>query len=299
MQAFAPIRSSWLPAALAIVLAACGSSEPPPEAGARVAAVGAAEAEPEPELGAEPADGAEASASAPVLEQALAYGEGKNSNLEGFLAMPGDAAEPLPAVIVIHDWWGLNGEIKSIARRLAGEGYVVLAVDLFGGATADTTERAQALMAESFEDSDAVRRNLHQAYDYLEKYALAPRIGAIGWSFGGGWALQTALMYPHDLDAMVMYYGPVETDSRVLETLNTPMLGFFGAEDASIPIQRVQDFRGKLIAEGKQAEILIVPQAGHAFASPSSGTYDEGAAADAWNDTLAFFERNLKVDSGR
>ncbi len=75
---------------------------------------------------------------APLLEQEVAYGEAQKRNLVGFLAMPRDAAEPLPGIIVIHEWWGLNDEIKAMTRRLAGEGYVALAVDLYGGATATT-----------------------------------------------------------------------------------------------------------------------------------------------------------------
>src|SRR5690606_37348723 len=121
--------------------------------------------------------------------------EGARSNLVGFLAMPADAAEPLPGVIVIHEWWGLNDNIKAMTRRLAGEGYVALAVDLYGGATAATPEQAQSLMAAMLADPDAARHNLQQAYDYLDKYAFAPRIASIGWCLGGGWSLQTALLY--------------------------------------------------------------------------------------------------------
>ncbi len=100
--------------------------------------------------------------------------------------MPRDAAEPLPGIIVIHEWWGLNDNIKAMTRRLAGEGYVVLAVDLYGGATAETPEAAQALMTALLAEPEAARRNLRQAYDYLEKYALAPRIASLGWCLGRG-----------------------------------------------------------------------------------------------------------------
>jgi carboxymethylenebutenolidase len=231
----------------------------------------------------------------PVLEQELAYGEGQRSNLVGFLAMPGDAAEPLPGVIVIHEWWGLNEDIKAMTRRLAAEGYVALAVDLYGGATATTPERAQELMAALLAEPDAARRNLSQAYDYLEKYALAPRVASIGWDLGGGLSLQTALQFPDTLDAMVMYYGQVDTNRLRLATLEMPVLGFFGGEDASIPVRDVQDFRTTLFELRKNAEILIMPGAGHAFANPSGGTYNEKAAAEAWTKTLDFLEHNLKL----
>jgi carboxymethylenebutenolidase len=230
----------------------------------------------------------------PVLEQELAYGEAQARNLVGFLAMPGDAIEPLPGIVVIHEWWGLNDNIKAMTRRLAGEGYIALAVDLYGGANAATPEQAQVLMAGLLADPDAARENLRQAYEYLEKYALAPRSGSIGWCLGGGWSLQTALLYPSDLDAMVMYYGQIVTDSNQLATLNVPLLGLFGALDESIPVRDVQNFRSTLTSLGKNAEVLIFSGADHAFANPSGGNYNAVAATQAWDKTLEFLSVNLK-----
>lgn len=274
-------------------LSGCGAPEEPPAPPADPVAATAAEhvhdaPAPTPAALAEPA--------AAVLEQELAYGESAKNNLVGFLAMPEDAAEPLPGIIVIHEWWGLNDNIKAMTRRLAGEGYVALAVDLYGGVTAETPEAAQGLMSALVENPDAARNNLRQAYDYLEKYALAPRIASIGWCLGGGWSLQTALLYPDSLDAMVMYYGQIEKDRKRLATLEVPVLGFFGGEDASIPVRDVQEFRATLAELGKTAEVLIVPRVGHAFANPSGGNYNEQAANEAWAATLAFLERHLKLD---
>ena len=139
------------------------------------------------------------------------------------------------------------------------------------------------------------RRNLQQAYSYLEKYALAPRIATIGWDLGGGWSLQTALEYPGALDAAVMYYGQILTERDRLAPLNVPLLGFFGAEDRSIPVRSVQEFRATLADLGKTAEVLIMPRAGHGFAIPNSAGYNVKAANEAWETTLAFLERNLKL----
>jgi carboxymethylenebutenolidase len=166
---------------------------------------------------------------------------------------------------------------------------------LYGGVTAETPEAAQALMAKLLAEPDTARRNLGQAYDYLEKYAFAPRIASIGWCLGGGWSLQTALLYPDALDAMVMYYGQVITEPERLAPLNVPLLGFFGAEDESIPVREVQQFRSVLADLGKNAEVLIVPRADHAFANPSGGNYNAQAADDAWIKSLAFLERHLKL----
>ncbi len=231
----------------------------------------------------------------PILEHQLAYGEGARTNLVGYLAMPQDAAEPLPGIIVIHEWWGLNDNIKAMTRRLAGEGYVALAVDLYGGKTAETPAAAEKLMTEVLDAPDLARNNLHQAYDYLEKYAFAPRVASIGWCLGGGWSLQTALLYPDALDAMVMYYGQIVTDPDRLAPLNVPVLGFFGAADESIPVRDVQRFRSTLMELRKSAQVLIVPRVGHAFANPSGGSYDEQAASEAWATTVAFLEQHLKA----
>jgi carboxymethylenebutenolidase len=278
--------------AVGLGLAGCESAdEPAPSPAPPVAPT--APVAPEPAAVAPPA--AEAAPALPVLEQELAYGEGQRNNLVGYLAMPGDAAEPLPGVIVIHERWGLNDDIKAITRRLAAEGYVVLAVDLYGGVTAETAETAQELMSALFAEPDAVRRNLQQAYDYLEKYALAPRVASIGWSLGGGWSLQAALLLPDTLDAMVMYYGQLSTDRAKLATLNMPLLGFFGGEDASIPVRDVVSFRTTLLELGKNAEILIVPGVEHGFASSSDANYDAQAAAEAWSMTLEFLSHNLKL----
>jgi carboxymethylenebutenolidase len=273
-------------------LAGCGGSGETESAAPTAAATAAPApvAEAAPETPSEPAV-------RPLLEQELAYGEGRTSNLEGFLAMPGDAAEPLPGVIVIHESRGLTADAKAAARRLAREGYVALAVDLYGGRTADTAEGAQALMSELFGDPDAARGNLRQAYDYLDKYAFAPRIAAVGFDLGAGWALQTALAMPEDLDAVVMYYGQVTTNREDLAALKTPLLGFFGAADASVPVRQVQEFRSLLMELGKNAEVLIVSGADHGFASPSARGYDEQQAEEAWGATLAFLQRQLKLST--
>ena len=192
---------------------------------------------------------------------------------------------------------GLPQSGNRLTRRLAGEGYVVLAVDLYGGKTATTPPAAQALMAALLAEPEAINRNLQQAYAYLEKYALAPRIASIGWCLGGGYSLQMALLYPDALDAMVMYYGQPVTDPQRLATIEAPILGFFGGLDSSIPVRQVQDFRSALQELGKNAEVLIYPRADHAFANPSGGNYNEEAATESWQTTLAFLTRHLKLST--
>jgi carboxymethylenebutenolidase len=230
----------------------------------------------------------------PVLEQELAYGEFDNRNLQGFLAMPADVAEPQPGILVIHERWGLNENMRTVARRLAAEGYIALAVDLYGGATATTPEQAEALMRTASAEPARILGNLQQGYDYLERYALSPSIGTVGWCFGGGWALQAALQLPPGLDAAVMYYGPVVTDSELLRSLQVPLLGLFGALDTRVPVRDAQLFRNRLNELGKDADIFIYSDADQAFADPSGGNYAPAAAEDAWRRTTEFLAARLR-----
>ena len=277
------------------MLGACGSSEEP--AAPVAAAPAPPPAEHQHDAPAAPPAGS-APPAVPLLEQTLAYGEAARSNLVGYLAMPQNAAEPLPGIIVIHERWGLNDDTKAVTRRLASEGYVALAVDLYAGKTAATPDDAEGLMNDVYGDPDAARRNLQQAYDYLEKYAFAPRIATIGWDFGSEWSLQTALQYPGALDAAVLYYGRGPfTDRDRLSPLNVPLLGFYAGDDRSIPVRQVQEFRAKLLELGKNAEVLIVLHVDHGFANPSSATYNEKAANETWATTLEFLERHLKLDT--
>lgn len=292
------MRKISLALAAATALTACGGPSAPEPQTAIPAAVRATAAEhahdaPEPSPLVQPEP------RTPVLSREVAYGEAERSNLEGYLAMPADAAEPLPGLIVIHEWWGLNDNIKAMTRRLAGEGYVALAVDLYGGGVAAAPEDAQALMAAVVNDPDKARANLTQAYEYLEKYAFAPRIASIGWCLGGGWSLETARLFPDQLDAMVMYYGQFVNDADVLRPLQMPVLGLFGGQDESIPTTDVIAFRAKLNELGKSAKILIYPDADHAFANPSGGNYNAKAADEAWQETVTFLAANLKVAASR
>ena len=282
--------------AAAAVAAGCDGSDPAASAVPIAVPVAAAATTAAPEAAAESNQPqlAEVVPRVPLIEQDIAYGESVTRNLVGFLAMPADAAEPLPGIIVIHDDFGLTDDIKGITRQLAARGYAVLAVDLFGGVTAETPEQAQPLLKALITEPDAARTNLKLAYNYLEKYALAPKIASIGWSLGGGWSLQTALMLPDQLDAVVIYYGQIVNRESTLDTLKMPILGFFGALDESIGVRDVQYFRSTLSSLGKPAEIVIYSSAHQGFANPRSPNYDEQAASESWQKTIAFLDQSLK-----
>ena len=148
----------------------------------------------------------------PVTGAEVVYATVGGKEVHGYLSRPAAAKGPLPGIIVVHEWWGLNDNIRRMTDRLAGEGYEALAVNLYDAPAAKTPEEAKKLMLVAMADKDAVKDNLRQAYAYLHDHEHATAMGVLGWCFGGGWALQTALLFPDKLDAMVMYYGQPVTD---------------------------------------------------------------------------------------
>ena len=229
----------------------------------------------------------------PVDAQEVIYGEVGGKPVHGYLAKPKTARGPLPGLIVIQEWWGLNDNIRAMTRRLAGEGYQTLAVDLYGGEKADTPDAAMKLMNAVMQNRPAAEENLKHAAAYLERQGVT-KLGVIGWCFGGGWSLATALLMPDKIKATVIYYGHLETDPAKLAALKSPITGFFGAEDKSIPVATVKEFESAMRKLGKPVEIKIYDGAGHAFANPSGGNYRPAAAKDAWERTAAFLAKYLK-----
>lgn len=228
----------------------------------------------------------------PVTAEEVTYGEAGGKPVRGYLARPKDATGPLPGLIVIHEWWGLNDNVRAMTRRLAGEGYQALAVDLFGGSVADNPDAAMKQVNAVMQNREPAGDNLKDAYAFLEGKG-AKKIGVIGWCFGGGWALGTAMLLPGKIDATVIYYGRVETDKEKLAPIKSPILGLFGGKDKGIPVEGVRAFEKALKELGKPAEIHIYENADHAFANASGGNYNPEAAKDSWAKTAAFLKKNL------
>lgn len=232
-----------------------------------------------------------------VADARMAYAEVKDELSYGHFVFPEGMVEPYPAIIVIHEWWGLNDGVRAMADQLAGLGYIVLAIDLYGGQTASTPAEARDLMVGVVENPDRATENIRQAYKFLEEVAGAPRIASLGWCFGGGWSLNTALLFPDELDAAVIYYGQVTDNTSKLLPLGVPILGHFAAEDTGIPLESVQGFEQALSKLGKNYDIEIYPGVGHAFANPTGDNYDADAADQAWERTVAFLDRYLSVNN--
>jgi carboxymethylenebutenolidase len=201
---------------------------------------------------------------------------------------------PFPALIVIHEWWGLDDWVKEQASKFADAGYMALAIDLYRGKSTANSEEAHELMRGVPEDR--ARRDLRAAFDYLKsrKDVKPDRIGSMGWCMGGGYSVDVALEEP-TLAADVIHYGHLATDPENLKKINAPVLGIFGAQDKGIPPEDVKKFEQAMKQQGKQIEIKIYPDAGHAFENPANkDRYCPEDAADAWKRTLAFLDSNLK-----
>jgi carboxymethylenebutenolidase len=227
-------------------------------------------------------------------------------NVSGYLVFPENNSTTdsstdhtkLPAVVMIHEWWGLNDNIKNMADELAKEGYVVLAVDLYNGQVATSPDQAMKLVNLARENQNESLSNLKAAVSYLKTLdnVNASKIAAFGWCFGGGQALQLALNSNIDspLAATILYYGNLVTDQEQLSKITGPVLGIFGGQDQSIPTTDVQKFEDALNANNITNEIYVYEGVGHAFANPTGASFAPDELKDAWHKTLEFLNKNLK-----
>jgi len=227
----------------------------------------------------------------------VSYKSGSET-VQGILYAP-DGKGPFPGIIVIHEWWGLNDWVKEQASKLADQGYVALAIDLYRGKVATTPNEAHEFMGGVPQDRAA--RDLQAAFAYLQSQpnVKKDRIGAIGWCMGGGYALHMALDQPKLAADIVNYgvadYASLAKDQSALKKINAPILGLFGQQDRGIPADEVKNFAEQLDKLGKKVDITIYPDAGHAFENPNNKDgYRPKDAADAWKKIVSFFAANLK-----
>ena len=216
-----------------------------------------------------------------------------DSRGQGILYLP-NGAGPHPALIVIHEWWGLNDWIKQEAAGFASKGYVALAVDLYRGQVADTPELAHELSRGLPQDQGV--RDLTSALAWLSarKDVDAKRIGAVGWCMGGGYAIQLAVAAPA-LKAVAVNYGALPTDRSALQQIHAAVLGNFGGQDHGITPDSVHAFEAAMQSLDKPVDAKIYPDAGHAFENPNNTTgYRPVDAADALRRVDHFFAETLR-----
>lgn len=232
------------------------------------------------------ADPALARAAAAGLETVTVKTAGGH-DVSAALAMP--AKTPAPAVLMVHEWWGLNDQIKAVAADFAAQGYVALAIDLFDGKVATTPDQAKAQISalDPARGTDIATSWVR----YLRGHkAVDGKIGTIGWCFGGGWSLNTSIATP--VEATVIYYGRVDKTAAELKTLKGPVLGHFGTLDRFINKPMVDGFQAAMAEAGKRLTVHWY-EANHAFANPTGASYDAADAKLAWERTTKFFREQL------
>jgi carboxymethylenebutenolidase len=213
--------------------------------------------------------------------------------IDGFLALP-DTPGRHPAIVVIHEWWGLNDWIKTQTEKLAADGYVALAVDLYRGKTTTEPQTAQELMSGT--PQDRALRDLEAGFDFL---AARPdvnkaKIASFGWCMGGGYSFQLAVHEPR-LAACVVNYGAPPSDPAAIARIKAPILGNFGGDDMGIKPASVRAFEEAAKSAGKSVDIKIYDGAPHAFENENNKDgYRPQSAADAWSRSTSFLDKTLK-----
>ena len=216
---------------------------------------------------------------------------GSGRTVSAALALP--AAQKAPALVLIHEWWGLNDQIKAVAADYAKAGYVALAIDLYDGKVGKTPGEAQALMRATMKDPKAGFETCGAWIDWLKTHPRSTgKAGTVGWCFGGAWSLNASIARP--VDATVIYYGHVLRSVDQLQEAERPGDGAF-RETGSL--HRRKDGQHLREDDGRRRQDASLQvfwyDADHAFANPSGGRFDEAASKLAWSRTAEFFKKNL------
>lgn len=267
-------RASLLVPALFLVACTNGATDPSPSTGTGAVLTGS---DTVPTI---------SSSSAPdiaIKTETVDYGP-----TDGYLAMPDDKAKH-PAIILIHEWWGLNDNIRWYAEQFAKQGYVALAVNLYEQPATEDRTKAGEMAAAVRANLEPAFANLNDAVAYLKTRpeVQTDNLASVGWCFGGGWSYQMA---KNDLGvkASVMYYGQFAPEDD-LEMMKAHIMGHFGENDTGIPVDDVKAFRAKLETKSGENQIFIYENVGHGFAKE----LNTPSAQQAWDRTLEFLDEQL------
>jgi dienelactone hydrolase len=238
----------------------------------------------------QPAEAPQVPAGPSVQTREVEYRSG-DMVLKGMIAWDSAKAGPRPGVLVVHEWWGLNGHARDAARRLAEAGYVGFAVDMFGnGKNTTHPDSAQAFMTEALRDTTALLARFAAARVDPEK------IGAIGYCFGGAVVL-TEAAEGADLDAVVTFHGAIIPRKVDSGKVKARILVQTGADDPMVPATAVQGFEKAMKAAGADVRVITYPGAKHSFTNPRADSvgmaalaYNPEAARKSWDEMLALFK---------
>jgi carboxymethylenebutenolidase len=215
---------------------------------------------------------------------------------DGYLALPGSGRGP--GVMVVQEWWGLVPQIKRVCDRLAEEGFVALAPDLYHGDVAEHTEMDKAAKLMSELPMDRAARDMRAAIAFLEHHPAvsSDKVGVVGYCMGGMLALVIAAQEGDRIGAAAPHYGaPLGDNQPDWSNLRAPVRGHFAENDDFFPPDAVKALETKLRDMGKDVEFVVHRGTGHAFCNEDDplGTHAPGCAGEAWEQTVAFFRERL------
>ena len=219
-------------------------------------------------------------------------GGSRGRNSVAFISRPIKSGK-YPSVLVIQGIWGLVDHLKGVTARLAREGYVAVAPDLFDGKVVSGLEEGRRIRSEFAEEK--FLGDLKGALKYLRglNHVEPSKIGSVGFCLGG--YLSILLACHEKISACVVFYGDNPVPINIVRNLSCPLLGLYGGKDPRIPESDIKVLKGALIKYRKNFDIRVYPEAAHAFFDESRPNYRAEDATDAWNRTLAFFSKYLKV----
>jgi dienelactone hydrolase len=240
-----------------------------------------------------------------LKEENVTY-TGDGVTMQGYVVYDENVEGPRPAIVVIHEWWGLNEYAKQRARDLAGLGYIAMAMDMFGeGKQADNPDSAGKLATPFYADPQMAKRRFEAALEKLKSYPEADKqkLGAIGYCFGGAQAINMAKL-GLDLRGVVSFHGNLNVVPASKELLKAEILVCHGAADPFVPQAEVDQFKKQMDSIGAKYTFKAYDSAVHAFTNPGATEigkkfnipikYDAAADSASWKDMRAFFDRVMK-----
>ncbi len=223
-----------------------------------------------------------------ITSNATFKSDGREVN--AFIARPANVAEA-PAIILIHEWWGLNPHIEDIAQRYACEGFIAVAVDLYNGVTTKDSQEASSLMS-ALKPEDGVE-SLNIVLNALRANPEVTSVGVTGFCMGGTFALLLACHAK--VEASAPFYGDVPVDTTLIGKLSCPVLFIGGEKDPWITVEKMNRLDTALKQYAKPGEVRIYKEADHAFFNDTRPeVYSPSDAADAWQSVIAFFNQHLR-----
>jgi len=213
--------------------------------------------------------------------------EAGGETVRAYVAKPA-TPDDRPGIVIVHHFWGLDSHTMDVADRFARLGYLAVAPDLYRGRLGGDYGLAKEMMDRL--DTDLALAIVKGAIDYLRNLdgvASHRPVALMGFGMGGRVALSAALQAA-DVQALVIFYGHVETTPEAVMPIKVPVLGVFGKDDRAVPVEEARKFEAALKAAGKQATIIIYSEMTHGFFDDSHADYDPGLGKDAWVRTQDF-----------